>query len=294
MEFIIGLLFNIGVGVFNIFVLFFKVVIAFIGGSVIMYKRKSMLAFVIGAILIFMYPFLVLFAGLLPNKVFNLRKEIRTHPAFVGKNQLLASVFALSGIIAKFDGKVTKEEIRKIRVYIGDFFGLSSENINEYKDAFEFGKNNKDEYVEFASFIANNYNHLVRNQLLFMLMLIASEEDRTITSAMEDFLRQIAATMGISASEFKFLQMQATGEYSANADFNAEPQENLIKKYTAILGVSADATFAEIKKAYRTLAKEYHPDNYKDKPIDYITMAENRMREINVAYEYLEKVKGGH
>ncbi len=50
-----------------------------------------------------------------------------------------------------------------------------------------------------------------------------------------------------------------------------------------VLGVSPNATDAEIKTAYRNLAKKYHPDNYTDSPLSDV--AEEKMKEINEAYD---------
>ncbi|MBE6823807.1 MAG: J domain-containing protein [Ruminococcaceae bacterium] len=50
-----------------------------------------------------------------------------------------------------------------------------------------------------------------------------------------------------------------------------------------VLGVSESATDAEIKNAYRELAKKYHPDNYADSPL--ADVAEQKMKEVNEAYD---------
>lgn len=52
-----------------------------------------------------------------------------------------------------------------------------------------------------------------------------------------------------------------------------------------VLGVSKDASAEEIKKAYRTLAKKYHPDNYVNNPLS--DLAAEKFKEINEAYEQL-------
>jgi molecular chaperone DnaJ len=54
-----------------------------------------------------------------------------------------------------------------------------------------------------------------------------------------------------------------------------------------ILGVREGASKEEIKRAYRELAKKYHPDQYGANPLK--DLAEEKMREVNEAYEYLMK-----
>ncbi len=56
-----------------------------------------------------------------------------------------------------------------------------------------------------------------------------------------------------------------------------------------ILGVSPNATDAEIKKAYRELAKKYHPDNYVNNPL--ADLASEKMKQINEAYDAITKMR---
>ena len=53
-----------------------------------------------------------------------------------------------------------------------------------------------------------------------------------------------------------------------------------------VLGVPSTATDDEVKKAYRDLARKYHPDNYHDNPL--ADLAQERMKEINEAYEEVQ------
>lgn len=57
-----------------------------------------------------------------------------------------------------------------------------------------------------------------------------------------------------------------------------------------VLGVSPNASDDEVKRAYRELARKYHPDNYQNNPL--ADLAEEKMKEVNEAYEAITKARG--
>ena len=59
----------------------------------------------------------------------------------------------------------------------------------------------------------------------------------------------------------------------------------------SVLGVSPSASDDEIKKAYRDLARKYHPDNYQDNPL--ADLAQEKMKAINEAYDTITKARAG-
>lgn len=58
-----------------------------------------------------------------------------------------------------------------------------------------------------------------------------------------------------------------------------------------VLGVKPGASDDEIKRAYRELARKYHPDNYQNNPL--ADLAEEKMKEVNEAYDAITKMRSG-
>ncbi len=58
-----------------------------------------------------------------------------------------------------------------------------------------------------------------------------------------------------------------------------------------VLGVSPSASDEEVKKAYRELARKYHPDNYQNNPL--ADLAEEKMKEVNEAYDAINRQRSG-
>jgi DnaJ-domain-containing protein 1 len=68
------------------------------------------------------------------------------------------------------------------------------------------------------------------------------------------------------------------------ADTNKDPYE--------VLGVSRNTSFEEVRKAYRELANKYHPDKVSHLAPEFQEMANEKLKEINVAWEKIKKEKG--
>lgn len=59
----------------------------------------------------------------------------------------------------------------------------------------------------------------------------------------------------------------------------------------SVLGISSNASDEEVKRAYRELARKYHPDNYQNNPL--ADLAEEKMKEVNEAYDAINKMRAG-
>ncbi len=71
---------------------------------------------------------------------------------------------------------------------------------------------------------------------------------------------------------------------------NARPQ-NVLKNQSPyeVLDIKATASKEEVAKAYRKMAKKYHPDIVADLAPEFRELAEKRMKAINAAYEQLNR-----
>jgi hypothetical protein len=77
--------------------------------------------------------------------------------------------------------------------------------------------------------------------------------------------------------------------YSEPPPRRPEPSHARTTMVRKILGVSEDASDAEISGAYRRLAQMYHPDKVADLAREFQELADKRMKEINAAYEALKR-----
>ena len=306
---IIGSILGFGL---NLFVGLIKLIVVMIIAVMAAFKGYNPWIFALGA---FITPWpisflLVFFMSYLPKKFPKFPSHLKHHSAFEGKNPVIASIMALSAMIAKADGSVSKEEIRYIKDFISQHFGISQHEINDYADCFNYGKSHPEDYLAFTDMVFGYYrtrrDYVLALSYMFVGLSIQEGQESTIKEAQT---RKIILALGLSEYEYQAIRMahmgqsqgygygQGYGQYTGGQSFGGgfTSQEDLVKKYTEVLGVSPDASMSEIKRAYRKLVKEYHPDKMAagSVPPEYIEFANKKIRDINEAYEYLEKVKGG-
>ena len=97
--------------------------------------------------------------------------------------------------------------------------------------------------------------------------------------------RRIAVFLQISAYDQRTIEAKYTYQQQREAATGRRAE----KQYYAVLGLETGADFAEIKKAYRKLSMQYHPDKVSHLGEEFKRVAEEKMKEINQAYDFFKK-----
>lgn len=201
----------------------------------------------------------------------------------------LETVFISMGKLAKADGHVSQDEIDHVEQFMQKL-GMTSQHRQQAIVWFKQGTSpdfNLDAtYAKFISVCGNTRN---LRQVLLVYLIVMAFADGTFHPAEEALLTDIAARLGYSQTEFRqLLDMVLNQSHFAGAPANAEVA--LDDAYKA-LGVSKDSSDQEIKRAYRKLMSQYHPDKLigQGMPADMIAMATEKAKEIQQAHDLIKK-----
>ncbi|WP_347331054.1 co-chaperone DjlA [Marinimicrobium locisalis] len=211
------------------------------------------------------------------------------------------TVFRLLGHLAKADGRVSESEVQQTEAYMAEM-GLTAEHRKEAIALFKEGAAadfDADAQVTRFREVCGRRSNLVRMLLIYLVNIALADGELDEQEA--EVLRRIAQGLGISASMFeqllRMIQAQNSfgGQQYQGGAGGPSSADQLQKAYDA-LGVSPEASDAEIKKAYRKLMSQYHPDKLMGQgvPEDMVKEATERSQEISKAYELIktERARG--
>lgn len=189
------------------------------------------------------------------------------------------ALFSMLGKIAKADGIVTKEEIDAVDNVIKYKLRLNGE---QRRFAIEVFNKSKDSEYTFENFAQNFYqiNRNNRNILNFMLVTLfeVASADGVFHKNEEELLKRAKVIFGISDFEYDSIKKQ----YFPLAD---------IEKHYAILESKPEDSDSTIKKNYRRLVQEYHPDRLQNKGMseEFAAYAKEKFQKIQDAYDYIRQ-----
>ena len=204
------------------------------------------------------------------------------------------TVFSLLGYLAKVDGCISKAEITQAEALMSRM-GLPSEQRREAIKLFKQGAQPEFSVNQtMQAFVATcgRQNNLKRSLLNYLIALALA--DGELHKAEREALQTIASYLGFSQALFnRFLEMILAQAQFRGSGSEPSSSRQLDAAYKA-LGVSASQTDAEIKKAYRKLLSENHPDKLigQGMPADMVKLATERTQEIRKAYELIMSNRG--
>jgi len=211
----------------------------------------------------------------------------------VAQTQLFDSVFAIMGALCKADKVVTRDEIDAVE-RIFKMLNLHGEHRDQAKAAFNRGKQpdfDLDAAVDQFAQITRGRGPLL--QLFLQLQGMAVSADGRIDPAEHEMLVRIARRLGLSEADVSQLEALLRATQDGRAAPGGPPPPSRLNDAYAALGVKKESTNAEIKRAYRKLISENHPDKLAARglPESMRPVAEERSRELNAAYDLLKEAR---
>ncbi len=185
------------------------------------------------------------------------------------------NLLSLASLVIKSDGNVSQTELDYVRAYFVQAYGKERANAT-FRTFNEVIKSREISAQRIGLYLQQRTRYEVRLQIIHFLFSIA-KADGMVSQAELNMLYEISGFLNLMKRDFESIKAM----FFKTAD-------NAYK----ILEIEKSATDAEVKKAFRTMAKKYHPDKLQHMDEAYRKGAEEKFRKVQEAYEHIQKERG--
>jgi DnaJ like chaperone protein len=190
------------------------------------------------------------------------------------------ATFSMLAKLAKVDGNISREEMHSIENFMGQDLMLDPEGKRIAMKIFHSAIDSRATFQDFAAQFYNQFQQ--QPQLLELMMdvlLRVSVADGTLSDSEERLILSAARIFNFGEQKYRELKSRYAKDFG---------------KYYAILGIDRSDSDEQVKKQYRKLVKEYHPDKIASKglPEEFTKFAHDKFREIQGAYDAIKQERG--
>ncbi len=229
---------------------------------------------------------ILIFMGLFWGFSYWIRQKVSTYEASQTEshNRFVWLLVQILINIAKIDGVVSKEEISTIQRFFQYNLRYDQTKMYWVKDLIKEAVSSTQPMETLLGEFRNTFAYEPRLILLELVYQILYTKSR-VSDAELKMARDIADYLQIK--DYDKRTIEAKYKYG-NQQQTASPQGAANQAY-AVLGLEPGADKETIKKAYRKLSMKYHPDKVRHLGEEFRAVAEEKMKEINAAYDFFKK-----
>ncbi len=248
------------------------------GGAPLLFNVVGM---VLMSIFIF---FVVIVVGLWGFSLF-IRHKVSQYESVQSEDrkQFVSLLIHILVKIAELDGQVTRDEIATISNFFRSNLHYNQEQMFWVKELIKDASGSPASLDDLLAEFKGQFGYqprLILVELVFQVLYAnhhVSPEELELTERISRFFE---------ISQFEYIAIR--GRYHAHYEARSRQQSSDRTQYYEILGLAPGASQEEIKNAYRKLSKEYHPDLVAHLGAEFHRVAEEKMKEINMAYQSLK------
>lgn len=208
------------------------------------------------------------------------------------RDSFFRALFSILGQISKVDGRVTKVEIAAAENLMQRMQLTDAERQLAIR-YFQQGKEPNFDLQDVLQDFARQSKIRYELRMVFMeLLLEAAVADGTLSVGEDAILERVRIVLKIPINVF--IAMLRAREVEAEPKYDEyqppKSKRTSLQQSYAALGLLPDASAQEVKKAYRKLVSQYHPDKLMSQglPEEIMEVAKKRVREINTAYDSIK------
>jgi DnaJ like chaperone protein len=191
--------------------------------------------------------------------------------------------------VAKHDGTVSREEVATIRRFFQVRLRYSQSQLLWVRDIIKEAMESEVPLEDLLGQVRARFAYEPRLLLLEMVYGTIYSKGAPAPGELE-LARRIGQLLQISPFDQRIIEMRFTGGYGPAAAAGRDADKE--RRSLELLGLEKGAPFSEIKAAYRKLSMQHHPDKVRHLGEEFRKVAEEKMKEINEAYDFLEKKYG--
>jgi len=202
------------------------------------------------------------------------------------RNAFFASTFSVMGHVAKADGRVCEDEITMAEKVM-DQMQLTLEQKQLAIKLFNYGKETDFDLEKVLGRLKKDIERRALVRQFVNIQLKVAYSDGELKNNEQILFQQMLSLLEFNRLEFEHLERDVKNELLS-------PFRVSLNEAYSVLGVPYDASEDELKKVYRRLMSQYHPDRLQANDIsgEEMRLASERAHKIKSAYEQVRKVRG--